>query len=109
MSGHLQPVLAIPPALFLESYMSSSRFSIEIKHDTQHKKWRRLSVVTLSPQALDGDAYRIQFSSDNQMNPDQIAWRIVEIDPKTVGSRDESFIRIVSQQVSAAAGNRPQQ
>lgn len=87
--------------------MSTSRFCIEIKHDTKHKKWRRLSVITLSPEALDGDAYRDQFARDNQMNPDQLAWRILEVDPKTVGVNDGCFIRVVSEKKSAASANRP--
>lgn len=87
--------------------MPSSRFSIEIKHDTKHKKWRRLSVVTLSPEALDGDAYRDQFARDNQMNPDQLAWRILEVDRKTIGLSDDCFIRVVSEKVSAATANHP--
>lgn len=88
--------------------MSTSRFCIEIKHDTKHKKWRRLSVITLSPEALDGDAYRDQFARDNQMNPDQVAWRILEVDSKTVGVNDGCFIRVVSHKESAATANRPE-
>lgn len=86
--------------------MSSTRFSIEIKHDTQHRKWRRLSVITLSPKALDGDAYRDQFACDNQMNPDQLAWRILEIDMALVGRDSSTFIRIVEMKESAATENR---
>ena len=88
--------------------MSTSRFCIEIKHDTKHKKWRRLSVITLSPEALDGDAYRDQFARDNQMNPDQVAWRILEVDAKTVGVNDGCFVRVVSHKESAATANRPE-
>ena len=88
--------------------MVASRYCVEIKHDIKHKKWRRLSVVTLSPDALDGRAYRDQFAIDNQMNPEQLAWRILEIDSMTVGIKDDGFIRIVSKMVSNATANRPE-
>lgn len=86
--------------------MTSARFCIEIKHDTKHRKWRRLSVVSLSPHALDGDAYRDQFARDNQMNPDQLAWRIQEIDRSMVGDDSASFIRTHQMKASAATVNR---
>lgn len=83
-----------------------SRFSIDIKHDTKHRSWKRLSVVTLSPEALDGRAYAHQYAIDNQMNVDQLAWRIVEIDSASVGAKTLDFIRVVSSQSSAATENR---
>lgn len=84
-----------------------SRYTIHVKHDTKHRTWKRLSVTALSPQALDGDAYAAQYAADHQMNPDQIAWRVVEIDSSSVGSSDLGFIRVIQQRPSAAADNRP--
>lgn len=84
-----------------------SRFTIHVKHDTKHRTWKRLSVTTLSPDALDGDAYASQYATDNQMNPDQISWRVVQIEPASVGSNDLGFIAVAKQRASAATENRP--
>ncbi len=84
-------------------------FTIEIKHDTAHRRWRVLSVIALTPERLidDAPAHAVQYAADQQMNPDQIACRVVEIDSSQIGQNPlSSYRRIVFNRVSAATANR---
>lgn len=80
------------------------KFTIELKHDTAHRTWKRLSVVTLSTEALKPQDYLQQYAIDNQMNPDQLAYRVLEIDSSMIGT--SKFTRIVEEKESAATINR---
>ncbi len=56
-------------------------FAIEVKHDTRHRAWKRLSVTALvaDPLVAELDAYLTQYTQDNQMNPDMVGIRVVEL------------------------------
>lgn len=62
-------------------------FALEVKHDTRHRAWKRLSVIALQADALisDVDAYLAQYAADNQMNPDMVGIRVVEITSDAIG------------------------
>ncbi|ABD72145.1 hypothetical protein Rfer_4459 (plasmid) [Rhodoferax ferrireducens T118] len=84
-------------------------YTIEVKHDTAHRKWKVLSVVAIVPERLieDAPAHAQQYASDHQMNPDQLACRVVEIDSSQIGQNPlSSYRRIVFNRVSAATANR---
>lgn len=86
--------------------MANQHFTLQLKHDTKHRKWQTLSVTTHSPQALAPEQYLQQYARENQFNPDQIAFRIVEIESSNIGTRDpEKYLRIVEIQPSAATAN----
>lgn len=84
-------------------------FTIDLKHDTQQRTWKRLSIVTIAPNPLECDlvAHIEQYARDNQMNPDQIAGRVVEIDQSQIGSNASGFKRVVLTRESNAMANRP--
>jgi hypothetical protein len=52
-------------------------YAIEVKHDTKHRKWHRLSVSILEPMSSVASQYADQYAIDRQMNPHQIAFRLV--------------------------------
>lgn len=90
--------------------MSHRKFSIDFKHDTKQRKWKRMSVVTLSEAAIDAPALHTQYCTDNQFNPDQVAYRIVEVRSSDIGSRNaDNYVRIVKTVHSAAAQNAQRQ
>lgn len=79
---------------------------IEVKHDTRHNKWHRLSVGLYD--AMAGHEYRsklantceeymLNYSQMHQMNHHQIAVRAISHDDKVIYER-----------VSNATANRPQ-
>lgn len=85
-------------------------FVIDIKHDTAHKSWRRLSVSTIAPDRLvqDLDAHLVQYAADHQMNPHQLAGRIVEISVSQLGEKaSKAPGRIHLERPSNATANRP--
>ncbi len=60
---------------------------IEVKHDTQHQKWHRLSVglhdgmadlANRSKLALNAVQYMEQYAIDHQMNHHQLAVRVLD-------------------------------
>ena len=53
------------------------KWNIEIKHDTRHRKWHRLSVSMKEPWSTAGRLHACQWAIDNQANPDQVAFRLV--------------------------------
>lgn len=59
-------------------------YAIEIKHDTRHRKWHRLSVSILQPMSSVAAQYAMQWAIDNQANFDQVAYALVH---KTTGER----------------------
>lgn len=74
---------------------------IEVKHDRDHKVYRRLSIgfhnlCAISVIKDSAWSYVLDYAKNNQMNPDMIAFRAV----------DESG-KIVYNQVSKATENRP--
>jgi hypothetical protein len=83
-------------------------FAIDLKHDTQQRAWRRLSIVTISPDPLVEDlvAHIGQYARDHQMNPHQIAGRLVDIESSQIGSNASNFKRIVLTRESNAMANR---
>lgn len=84
-------------------------FVIQVKHDTAHRKWKCLSVVSIAPDRLVEDApvHAIQFAAEHSMNPDQVACRVVEIDSSQIGARTlSSYRRIIFSRSSAATANR---
>lgn len=83
-------------------------FAIHLKHDTAHRTWKVLSVVTFQPECLvqDIDAYKAMFAQEHQMNRDQVAARVVEISRDQIGARKPEFIRIVHEVASHANQNR---
>jgi hypothetical protein len=88
--------------------MSHPRFAIDFKHDTKQKKWKRLSVITLSVEAIDTTAFHQQYCADHQFNPDQVAYRIVEVNSSHIGSSNANdYVRIVKTEQSAATQNKP--
>jgi hypothetical protein len=85
-------------------------YTIDVKHDTRHKTWKRLSVTAILPDCLvaDLDAYVAQYAADQQMNVHQVAGRVVEIDSSQIGSiKDVGFKSIVMLRESAATANNP--
>lgn len=72
-------------------------YAIEIKHDTRHRKWHRLSVSILEPLSSVGAQYAEQWCVDNQANPHQVAFALVD---KVTGERIEHL--------SNAKLNRPE-
>lgn len=91
------------------NFFAHMPFAIHLKHDTAHRTWKVLSVVTLQPDSLvqDIDAYKAMFAQEHQMNPDKLAARVVEISRAQIGSRAPVFIRIVHELARSAAQNRP--
>ena len=61
-------------------------YAIEVKHDTKHRKWHRLSVSILEPMSGVASQYADQYAIDRQMNPHQIAFALVN---KQTGERIE--------------------
>ena len=84
-------------------------YTIDVKHDTQHRTWKRLSVTTISPDPLTKDlaVYIDQYARDHQMNPLQVAGRVVEIDSSQIESKKVAFKRIVLERQSNAVVNKP--
>lgn len=84
-------------------------YAIDLKHDTAHKTWKRLSVVALTPDRLIDEVgqYLNQYAADNQMNADQVAARVVEITSSQIGSKKAEFVRVVFERESNASANRP--
>lgn len=80
----------------MTNHNSQQSWAIEVKHDTKHRKWHRLSVSLLQPLSAVAAQYASQYAVDNQMNPHQIAYALVN---KTTGERIEH--------VSNATANRP--
>lgn len=79
---------------------------IEVKHDSIHRKWQRLSVHMLPAMAelynrpaleMTCKDYLAQYSIDHQMNPHMVAVRAV----------DDSTGEILFTHVSNATANRP--
>jgi hypothetical protein len=73
--------------------------NIEIKHDTQHNKWHRLSVRLLDAMgehrnraklALTAVQYMEQYAIDHQMNHDQLSVRVVDGNEITIFYRRSS-------------------
>ena len=91
------------------NFLAHMPFAIHLKHDTAHRTWMVLSVVTLQPDSLvqDIDAYKAMFARAHQMNQDQLAARVVEISREQIGARKPEFIRIVHEVASNAAQNQP--
>ncbi len=84
-------------------------FTIQIKHDTAHRTWKCLSVVSIAPDRLinEAPAYAVQYADEHAMNPDQVGCRVLEIDSSQIGQRTlSSFRRVVFTRVSAASANR---
>jgi hypothetical protein len=57
-----------------------TRYGIEVKHDTKHRKWHRLSVSMKEPWHSEASMHAEQYAIDNQMNKHQIACRLVNMD-----------------------------
>lgn len=85
--------------------MANQHFALELKESIAGAKWRRLSLTTISPEAIQVVEYVIQFAKDNQLNPDVVEARIVEIEAHQIGTKDKGFIRVVSHHPSAAQVN----
>lgn len=84
-------------------------FTIQVKHDTAHRTWKCLSVVSIAPDRLieDAPAHATQYAAEHSMNPDQMACRVVEIDSSQIGQRTlSSYRRIAFTRSSAATANR---
>ncbi len=67
--------------------------TIEVKHDTKHKKWHRLSASILDACPLDTIKKRChehlgQYAIDNQMNAGQIAVRALDKNGMVIYSRE---------------------
>lgn len=90
-------------------------FAIELRHDTDHRGWKRLSVSAQTAGGLIADLtlYSRQFAADRQLNPSQLAARVVEFDrsnPKEVLSivhERESDAKVNSGATPAKAETRP--
>jgi hypothetical protein len=84
-------------------------YAIDVKHDTEHRTWKRLSVTAIAPDPLTRDlvAHIEQYARDRQMNPHQVAGRVVEIDASDIGSKTVAFKRIVLDRQSNAVANKP--
>lgn len=52
-------------------------WQVEIKHDTRHRKWHKLSVRLLEPISAVASLYASQWAVENQANPHQIAFALV--------------------------------
>jgi hypothetical protein len=87
--------------------MANQHFTIELKTNGKTAKWKRLSVTTLSPEAIKPSDYVQQYASDLQLNPDTIEARVIEISRDQIGSKTGDFIRIVSHHPSASQVNTP--
>ena len=61
-------------------------WQVEVKHDTKHRKWHRLSVSMKEPLSSVASLYADQYAIDNQMNKDCIAYALVH---KATGERIE--------------------
>lgn len=73
-------------------------FYYEVKHDTMHKVWRKLSLTTrVALPEFQASQYAKQYAQDNQMNPHCISIRCVH----------SSFDRIEYTINSNATINRP--
>lgn len=85
-------------------------YAIDLKHDSAHRTWKRLSVMALKPERLiaESDQYAEQYAAFNQMNGDQIAVRVVEISSSQIGSAKPDFVSVVYSRESNASANRPQ-
>lgn len=57
-------------------------FIIELKHDSIHRVWRKLSVSTKQAKPLIDDLteYLRQYARDNQMNFSQLSGRVLDVD-----------------------------
>ena len=55
-------------------------YHIQVKHDTMHRKWHKLSVSCKDHAALEKDLtlYLMQYASDNQMNWHQLASQVID-------------------------------
>lgn len=85
-------------------------FVIDVKHDTAHKGWHRLSVSALSPGRLvqDLEAHLIQYAADHQMNHHQLAGRIMEIRADQLGEKaSKAPGQLHLERPSNATANRP--
>lgn len=78
-------------------------FAIELKHETDHRTWKRLSVSAPASQGLIADLgqYAAQYASDRQMNASQLAARVVEFDR----SNPKEVLSIVHERESDAKAN----
>lgn len=51
-------------------------WEIEVKHDTRHRKWHRLSVLLIEPYLHFAALHADQYAIDHQMNRNQIAFAL---------------------------------
>lgn len=61
-------------------------YAVEVKHDTRHRKWHRLSVSLKAPMSAVAAQYAWQWAIDNQANSDMVAYALVN---KETGERIE--------------------
>jgi len=52
-------------------------WQVEVKHDTKHRKWHRLSVSMKEPLSSVAALHASQYAIDNQMNADCISFALV--------------------------------
>lgn len=77
-----------------------ARYGVEVKHDTKHRKWHRLSVSMKEPWHFEASMHAEQYALGNQMNKHQIACRLVDLDTGSI------FATMVSN-ATANRGNQP--
>lgn len=54
-------------------------WTVEIRHDTRHRKWHKLSVKFAEPSSCIGSLHASQWAVDNQANPHLIAFALVNV------------------------------
>jgi hypothetical protein len=55
-------------------------YYIQVKHDTLHRKWHKLSVSAKESHTLENDltSYIIQYTVDNQMSVHCVSGRVID-------------------------------